>query len=126
MPADVSQVRALARDLGSVSARSTPQVAAIMRKSGIEIRKRLQKDLAGSTHFKGAQFPFFVDESITDDGMEVKVYPGHGRDVPASLYNIAVFGSSRGGGTVPDPMKALEAESEIAETHLAKLLDGVL
>lgn len=124
---DVSELRKLATDLDKAPAEVKRKAVPIMRKTGLQIRRGIQADLQESVYFKGTASKFSVDEKIDGSGMEIEIYPHHGKGIPSSQYNIAVFGGARGGGgTVDDPMVVLTDEAEKAEHFLAELLKDVI
>lgn len=124
---DVSELRKLATDLDRAPDEVKRKIVPIMRKTGLEIRRGIQADLRESVYFKGTAYKFSVDEKKDGDGMEIEVYPHHGKGIPSSQYNIAVFGGANGGGgTVDDPMVVLTDEAEKAERFLADLLKDVI
>ncbi len=99
----------------------------ILAKAGVNMKKQMRDEMAASVHFKGAAHRISYDiEAISDDIVAVEVGPTHGEGDPGSLGNIAYFGTSKGGGTVPDPIGALETEADKAEAWLVQLLAGAL
>ncbi|HCS2945765.1 TPA: hypothetical protein OQU49_004373, partial [Shigella flexneri] len=89
---DVSELRTLANDLSRAPTKIKAGVVPIMRRTGLEIRRGMQADLRESVYFKGTAYKISVDEKSDDSGMEIEVYPHHGKGIPSSQYNIAVFG----------------------------------
>ena len=53
---------------------------------------------------------------IQDRAGSIELVAGPTKGSPGSLANIAYFGTSRGGGTVPDPRGALDAETPTASS----------
>lgn len=127
MPWDASELEQFAADLDKTAAQVAVGIRGIMAKAGVNIKKQMRQEMSESEHFKGAAHRISYDITTpADDTMLVEVGPSSGPGDPGSLGNIAYFGTSRGGGTVPDPMGALEAEAKAAEDYLGKLLGGLL
>lgn len=125
MSADVSQLRALVREMQTAPAEVQKGVRPVVSKGALNIKTEMQMDLASSTHFRGITFSVSYDVKLDAGGVEAEIGPDKGREGGA-LANIAYFGSSRGGGTVRDPVHVLENEGPRFETALGNLLDGVL
>ena len=118
---DASEVRALAVDLQRAAARVPGETKQVVERAAVEIKNDLQEKLRGSTHFKGfAQ----VSYDLLDGGFSAEIGPTKGG--PGAGANIAYFGTSRGGGTVEDPIEALLRESPEVERRLSDLLGGLL
>jgi hypothetical protein len=122
MDADTSELRAFAADLTSASFRSVLALRPVVKKGAVQIKDQLRREMSASTHFKGAAPGISFD--ITDGGLTAEVGPTKGG--PGSLANIAYFGTSRGGGTVPDPRGALEAEVPKFEQAILDAIEGLL
>ncbi|MGY5764983.1 hypothetical protein ACXET9_07280 [Brachybacterium sp. DNPG3] len=123
--ADVSELRTLARDLGRVPDKVHAGIRPVIQKGALNIKTEMQMDLASSAHFHGIAFSPSFDTTIRRDGVEAVIGPEKGR-AGGALANVAIFGTSRGGGTVPDPSIALQNEAPRFEQALADLLDGAL
>lgn len=82
-------------------------------------------DLASSTHFSGITFSVDYDIKVDGSGVEGRIGPNKGK-YGGALANVAIFGTSRGGGTVPDPSIALAAEADRFEDALGALFEGLL
>ena len=126
MPADASELRKLADDLDVAADKLARDIVQVMRHGAVNIKKQLIAEAGDSKHFRGmvTKGKFSYDEKFTRDRIEFTIGPeasGGGL-----LDNIAYFGTSRGGGTLPDPVKALEAEADRVVAELTKLLGGVL
>ena len=76
--------------------------------------------MASSRHF--GQVASAISYDLQDRAGSVEAVIGPTKGSPGSLGNIAYFGTSRGGGTVPDPMGALEKEAPSTAEHLLALL----
>lgn len=125
MSADVSQLRALTREMRAAPAKVQKGVRPVVSKGALNIKNEMQMDLAVSEHFRGITFSVSYDTKMDANGVEAVIGPDKGREGGA-LANIAYFGTSRGGGTVRDPERVLENEGPRFENALAHLLDGVL
>ena len=119
---DMAEVRSLAQDMTAVDGRLTRYLLPVVRKAGVNIKNQMRDEVAQSRHFKFAQLISF-DE--IDDGYGVEVGP---EAIGAGLLeNIAYFGGARGGGgTVPDPKGALEAEAPRFLEELGKAAEGLI
>lgn len=117
--ADFSQVVELAADIERIPANAGREIRATVKKTALEIKRRMQTDMRASAHFRAVAPSISFD--LRDGGLEAEIGPVKGS--PGSLANIAYFGSSRaGGGTVTDPVEALRAEAETAIPFLEKAI----
>lgn len=121
---DVSGLRSLSSDLGRVPGSVQRGVRPVVSKGALNIKRQLQNEMGGSAHFGQIKSAISYDIKVDGSGVEAEIGPRKG--APGSLANIAYFGGSRGGGTVPDPSGALNAEASKFETALGALMDGVL
>jgi hypothetical protein len=64
-----------------------------------------------------------VNYDLETDGGELVAEIGPDKDLSGNLANIAYFGTWKGGGTVPDPVGALEAEAPNFEKALGDLVE---
>ena len=100
------------------------KVRAAVREGGVHIKAQLRAEASRSRHFRIAPTITF-DERELLGGPAVEVGPvrrGAGR-----LAGIAYFGGSHGGGgTLPDPRGALDAEAAAFADALADIAKGVL
>lgn len=131
MGADASELRQLARDFGQVSPKVVKKVQAIMPKTGMEMKKRMQADLKGSAHFK--QVAQSVDYEVKTFGfggdgvIQVEVGVNMDRGPAPGLNHIAYFGDSRGGGgTVPDPIVPMRLEEPVFLGFMQMAVEGLL
>lgn len=122
---DDSAIRSLQRAIeGQV--RATPKrVEAVTHRGANNIKRQQQAEMRASKHF-GAVAGAISYDLRTGGGfgggfVEAEIGPTKG--APGSLANIAYFGGSRGGGTVPDPSVALEAEEPKFNRALEDLTD---
>ena len=122
---DTSELRALAADLGRAPDKVQQGIRPVIAKGALNIKTEMQMDLASSTHFRGITFSVSYDTKVDSGGVEAEIGPDKGR-AGGALANIAYFGTSRGGGTVPDPQVALTAEAPRFEKALSDLLGDLL
>lgn len=119
---DTSELRAFSSELGRVPAKVVTGVRPAVRKAGVNMKNQLREEMAASRHFRAAESISF-DES--DGGMAVEVGPE--KSGAGNLANIAYFGGAHGGGgTVPDPRGALDAEVPRFEKALTDLVGEIL
>lgn len=118
---DTSELRSLVADMSKVPEEAKRKIPAVVEKGARNIKGDLTEQMKSSTHFKG-----FADigYDILDGGMAAEIGPNKGG--PGAGANIAYFGTSRGGGTVEDPIEALKREAGAVEKHLGDLLEGLL
>lgn len=122
---DASQLRTLGRDLGRIPGKVQRGVRPVVSKGALNVKNQLAKEMGGSQHFGQIKSSISYDIEVSGDGVEAKIGPDKGR-AGGALANVAYFGTSRGGGTVPDPEAALSAEGDNFERALSDLLDGVI
>lgn len=121
---DVSGLRSLSSDLGRIPGRVQRGVRPVVSKGALNIKRQLQNEMGESAHFGQIKSAISYDIKANGGGVEAEIGPRKG--APGSLANIAYFGGSRGGGTVPDPSGALSSEASKFEAALGALMDGVL
>lgn len=117
---DTSQLDGLARDLLRAGAQIERDAEPVIERGALNIKNQLREEMSSSFWFQGTASAITYER----DGLEAEIGPEKG--APGSLANIAYFGSSRGGGTVPDPIGALEAEAPSVARWLAKAAEGAL
>lgn len=109
---------------------SEREATAVVERGAVNIKKRMQRDLASSTHFKGVAHAVSYDiRTLSAFGggvVEAEIGPESGPGSSGNLANVAYFGTSRGGGTVPDPSVALAAEEPAFLREMGRFVDGVL
>lgn len=127
MGADASEIHSLARDFGRVSPQVVRKVEAIMPKTGLAMKKRMQADFRASAHFKQVAQSVDYDVKTSSGGIQVEVGPNAARSPSAALAGIAYFGTSKGGGaTVPDPRVPMAAEEAVFMRFLEAAVEGLL
>lgn len=118
---DTSELRGLVADLTDVPLKMRRNVVPVIKRGANEIRNDLSVQMAKSKHFKGFDD---ISYDIDGDGMGAEIGPKKGK--PGSGANLAYFGTSRGGGTVEDPIEALMREYENLEKFLQDAVEGLL
>lgn len=95
-------------------------------KGALNVKNQLRHDARGSKYF--AQVGSTIDFDVESDSSstEALIGPNKGVGTSASLAGIAYFGTSQpGGGTLPDPVKALDTEAENFEAAIGDILTEV-
>lgn len=127
---DASELQQLAADLSKAGSGIAAKVRPAVVKGAVNIKNQMRAEARGSRHFKGGARD--IDFSMTSQKVfgvgviEAEIGPRSGPGQPGSIMNIAYFGTSKGGGTVPDPQGALDAEAPRFEQALGDILDGLL
>ena len=119
---DAHEVKEFASELGKVPTKVVTGVRPAVVKAGVNMKKQLREEMDKSKHFKASRS---INFDVSDGGLAVAVGPSKGH--PGSIANIAYFGGvNGGGGTVPDPRGALEAEAPRFEKALTDLVGEIL
>ena len=119
---DAHEVKEFASELGKVPTTVVTGVRPAVVKAGVNMKNQLREEMDKSKHFKASRS---INFDVSDGGLAVAVGPSKGH--PGSIANIAYFGGvNGGGGTVPDPRGALEAEAPRFEKALADLVGEIL
>lgn len=109
---DMSEVRSAIADMSMIDERLNSHVVGVVERGAVNIKGQLRSEMQSSTHFRGAARGITYDMKYDGFGgagvIRADIGPEKGK--PGSLANIAYFGTSRGGGTVPDPICALHEE----------------
>ena len=121
---DSSELRAFAADLHAAGSGIAARVRPVVRRGAVKIKKQLRSEMGASRHFKGITPAIDYSNADTDGAIGAEIGPRTGS--PGSLANIAYFGGARGGGTVPDPKGALDAEVPHFEKALSDVLGDLL
>ena len=120
---ELSEVRAFARELEDAPLKVVREIIPVVRKGAVNIKSDMQADLRGSSNAGFRHVASTVSYDVLDGGFGVEVGPSK----PAgALANVAYFGTSRGGGTVADPVGALQAEVPRFEKAIDDILGGML
>jgi len=127
---DTSELRALAADLTRAGSGVAARVRPVIVKGAVKIKAQMRRDLESSPHFKGTapavDFDMLTTGGIGGGAIEAVIGPKVGSGERGGLASIAYFGNSRGGGTVPDPQHALDAETPHVEAALLGVLGSLL
>ena len=123
MAVDVSELRKLATDLSSAPKLVRSEARAVVSKGALNIRNQM-RDEAKRRHYDFSH-RISYDIRVSGDTIEAEIGPETGG--VGSLAGIAYFGGvNGGGGTVPDPQGALDAEAPNVEKYLAELAEKAL
>lgn len=120
MSIDTSELESLAHDLGAVPLRVIPKVRASVSKGALKIKNQMVKDAQGSSSFKAVARSIDYDLTLDGDSISAEIGPSSAKDSAAGLSGAYWGWSNGGGGTLPDPSIALEAEVPKFMEALAK------
>ena len=124
MAVDASELRALIADLSSAPKLVRSEARAVVSKGALNIKNQMRDEVARSRHFRFAHTVSY-DLKVGGDTIEAEIGPETGG--VGSLAGFAYFGGvNGGGGTVPDPQGALDAEAPNVEKHLDALVAKAL
>lgn len=123
---DTSELRAVTAALTSSTAHVERDVRQVVSKGALKIKRQLVAEMGASSHFKGIAQSITYDLTGNAFFSEAQIGPKSGEGEAGNLANIAYFGGSRGGGTVPDPQGALDTEAPRFEKALGDILGGLL
>lgn len=121
---DTSELRRFAVDVSTAGRRAVRPVMAALERGAVQIKEQLREEMAASTHFSPVARAISYDVVARRGAVTAEIGPTTGS--PGSLANIAYFGTSRGGGTVPDPRGALGKEAPRFERAVGDILEGLL
>lgn len=121
---DASEVRRLSADLRDAPLRVVLAARPVLFRGATQIKEQMVREMGASRHFKGIAPS--IDFDLDAAGLAAEIGPRAEPGSAGNLANVAYFGGSRGGGTVPDPQGALDAEAPKFEGALADLLGGML
>lgn len=124
MPWDASELDQLGTDLGVAATKLAVGVRGVLAKGAVNIKAQLRAEMGSSQHFGQVASSIRYDEVGRGDAIEFEIGPT--KQGAGPLANIAYFGTSRGGGTVPDPLGALTAEAATTVDYLNRLLDQAI
>lgn len=100
----------LAADLASAPDRVFREVRQVVSKGSLNVKNQLKAEAMTSRSFGQINRAMGYDLNETDNSVEGEIGPTKERDKSAGLL-MAYYGQSRGGGgTLPDPLLALQAE----------------
>ncbi|MHC6592424.1 hypothetical protein [Arthrobacter sp. C152] len=128
----MSDFEKLARDFAGAGDGILKEVSASVSKGALNVKNKIIKDFKSSRHFKGGKSINWNRDvrynlTKTADSIEAEIGPYVDQEGFGTLVGIAIHGGSRGGGgTVPDPLIALQDEEpnflQATDDILAKLL----
>lgn len=134
MQIDASELKQLGADLSAAGSGIAARVRPVVVRGAVNIKNQMRREMSGSASF-GA-LAGSIDFSMTSQKIfgtgviEAEIGPskrrGGARRGLGFGANIAYFGTSRGGGTVPDPQGALDAEAPRFEQALGDIMEGLL
>lgn len=112
-------LRTFAADLGRARLSAIPAIRAVVAKGAVNVKTQMRADAAKSAHFAIATT---ISYDLAVGGLAAEIGPVTGG--AGSLANIAYFGGvNGGGGTLPDPQLALDAEAPKFEQALADVVE---
>ena len=124
MAVDASELRALIADLSSAPKLVHSEARAVVSKGALNIKNQMRDEVARSRHFRFAHTVSY-DLKVGGDTIEAEIGPETGG--VGSLAGFAYFGGvNGGGGTVPDPQGALDAEAPNVEKQVDALVAKAL
>ena len=124
MAVDASELRALIADLREAPQLVRREARAVISKGALNIKNQMRDEVAKSRHFRFAHTVTY-DLKVAGDTIEAEIGPETGG--VGSLAGFAYFGGvNGGGGTVPDPQGALDAEAPNVEKYLDALVTKAL
>lgn len=121
---DASEVRAFAAVLDAAGAATERQVAAVVERGALNIKNQLVAEMgSGGTGGRvAATISYDITSSSVFGGGHIEAEIGPVKGGSGSLANFMYFGTSTGGGHIPDPSGALEAEIPRFENALLALM----
>ena len=122
----MSDITELAALLALASGRVEREVKQVVSKGSLNVKNQLMREAAGSTHFKGLARSIGYDLTVTSAFVEGEIGPQKERNAAAGLLGAYWGWSNGGGGTLPDPIGALEAEEPNVTEALARLAEVIL
>lgn len=125
---DASELLALADELRAAGEGLIGKIRPTVSKGSLNVKTQMRREMAASVHFKGAAHTigYEIREGVGWIESEIGPTTGAGKGTGA-ISNIAYFGGANGGGgTVPDPMGALEKEIPNLEKFINEIVDGLL
>jgi hypothetical protein len=128
---DAHEISQLTADLIKAAPLAVLKVEPIVKKAAQNVKKAMQADANKSRHFKQIARTVTYDVNVGQFGGDASVDAEIGYDKSvgsvAALAGIAIFGTSRpGGGTVRNPVEALNDEAPNLERALGAIGDGIL
>jgi hypothetical protein len=132
MSIDTPGLDPLVADMRASADKLRKEVGQVVAKGALNIKQQIRNDFRQSEHF-GSTKPGGVIQNVkynrrdTADSVEAEIAPFLDNDGTGALTGIAIHGGSRGGGgTVADPIIALQAEGSRFAAALEALAGMVL
>ena len=116
----------LAADLASAPGRVEREVKQVVSKGSLNVKNQLVREASGSSHFKGVARSIGYDLTVTAAYVEGEIGPQKERNAAAGLLGAYWGWSKGGGGSLPDPLGALEAEKPNVTNALERLAEVIL
>ena len=117
-------------DLLAAPAKLAPKINAVIFKGATNIKAAMRADIEASPSFKGTSRSIDFDMIDAVNSVTAEIGPKTGAGESGGLggiaYGTGVFGGSRGGGSVRDPIAALEDEAPKVEKFLGDVLGDLL
>lgn len=123
---DASEVRALAAALEQSGRSVQRPVRDVVSRGALNIKRQMVAEMGSSQSFSGTARSITYDMRGNAFYTEALIGPKIGSGESGGLASIAYWGNSRGGGTVPDPKGALDAETPRFERALLDVLGDLL
>lgn len=107
---DMSEVRELAADMRAVDGRLARHLIPVVSKGALNIKREIADSFraSGNAGFRYVGSTVSYDLTTSTDEIAAEIGP---TKPTGALANVAIFGTSRGGGTVADPAHALANEA---------------
>lgn len=125
---DMSEVRELAADMRSVEPLLAHHIKPAVAKGALNIKQQLKAEAAQKwwNPRKGGGLPPSISYDLIDAGFGAEIGPD--KEVGSGALGVIAYfgGSNGGGGTLPDPRGALDAEADRFVSALTKLAEGLL
>lgn len=116
----------LAADLAAAPDRLMREVKPIVSKGSLNVKNQLIREASGSRSFGSIARSIGYELTETATSVEGEIGPDKSRNSSAGLL-MAYYGQSRGGGgTLPDPLLALQAEEPGFIAAIENVAGGVL
>ena len=122
----MSDITELAALLALASGKVERGVKQVVSKGSLNVKKQLMQEAGASTHFKQLKRSIGYDLTATAAFVEGEIGPQKERDAAAGLLGAYWGWSKGGGGSLPDPLGALEAEQPNVTEALARLAAVIL
>jgi hypothetical protein len=122
---DMSEVAALAADLRAVDGRLARHLVPAVSKGALNIKQEMQANFRAASNPGVRHVGNTISYDLTTSSGEISAEIGPTKPSGA-LANVAIWGTSKGGGGVPDPSKALANEATAFGKALADIAEEIL